>query len=57
MKAVILTSAMTGVFCAAFALVVDFVTEQLTVGQVILLAAASGSIGSLAAQLVLGRHK
>lgn len=46
---------MTGLFCAGFAAVVDALTDQLMVWQVIALAALSGTLGSLFAQMVLGR--
>ncbi len=45
----------TGLFCAGFAAVIDAVTEQLSMLQVIALAAVSGTLGSLFAQLVWGR--
>ena len=46
----------TGVFCAGFAAVVDALTDQLLVWQVICLAALSGTLGSLFAQFILGRR-
>jgi hypothetical protein len=55
--AVLTTSLMTGVFCAIFALVVDVVTDALSMSTVIGLAFVSGFCGSLLAQFVLGRRK
>ena len=57
MRAVLLTSLMTGGFCALFAGVVDAVTDALTVWQVMMLGGISGLSGSLIAQLILGRSK
>lgn len=51
------TSVLTGVFCAGFALVIDLVTDALPMMLVIAMAFASGFLGSLFAQLVLGRNK
>ena len=53
---VLLTSLMTGLFCACFAAVVDAVTDALSMWQVIVLGGISGTMGSLVAQLVLGRR-
>lgn len=53
--AILTTSLMTGVFCAGFALVVDVVTEALSLWGVAGLAFVSGFCGSLVAQLVLKR--
>ncbi len=57
MQQVILTSVLTGLFCAGFAGVIDAITDALTMWQVIGLGAVSGLCGSLVSQLVLGRHK
>lgn len=45
----------TGFFCAGFAAVIDAVTDQLSMWQVIGLPALSGTMGSIFAQLLLGR--
>jgi hypothetical protein len=55
--AVLLTSVVTGVFCAVFAVVIDLVTDALNMWLVIALAFVSGFSGSLFAQLVLKRTK
>lgn len=52
---ILTTSLMTGVFCAGFALVIDVVTEALSLWSVVALAFVSGFCGSLAAQVVLKR--
>jgi len=57
MRSVLLTSALTGLFCALFAGVVDLISLTLDLWQVMLLGAVSGSCGSLIAQLVLGRQR
>lgn len=54
MMKVAITSAMaTGFFCAVFAGVIDAVTDQLSMVQVIVLAGISGSLGSLFAHFAL----
>ena len=55
--AILLTSTVTGVFCAIFATVVDVMTDALTMGMVVVLAFASGFCGSLFAQIVLKRDR
>ncbi|WP_425039333.1 hypothetical protein [Primorskyibacter sp. S187A] len=57
MQAVLVTSVLTGVFCAVFATIIDAVTDALNIWTVIALAFTSGFLGSLFAQLVLGRRK
>ncbi|MCC1491646.1 hypothetical protein [Cognatishimia sp. F0-27] len=57
MRLVLMTSAMTGLFCAGFAAFVDVVTEALSMGTLIALAFVSGFLGSLFAQVVLGRRR
>ena len=54
---VLLTSVMTGVFCAGFAVVVDLITNALEMWMVIAVAFASGFTGSLLAQLLLKRER
>ena len=55
MRSILITSLMTGGFCAVFAGIVDAVTDALTMWQVIILGAISGASGSLIAQLVTRR--
>jgi len=55
--AVLITSVITGVFCAVFATVIDLITDALAMWMVIALAFVSGFGGSLFAQIVLKRTK
>ena len=57
MNPILLTSVLTGVFCAVFATVIDVITDALNMWTVIGLAFTSGFLGSLFAQLVLGCRK
>ena len=57
MSAALVTSVLTGVFCAVFAVVVNAVPEALSLWAVIGVAFASGFCGSLFAQFVLRRTK
>lgn len=52
-RAVVTTAALTGVFCAGFAMVVDLITDALPMLVAIALAFFSGFCGSLFAQFVL----
>ncbi|WP_439122436.1 hypothetical protein [Marivita sp.] len=52
---ILMTSVVTGVFCAAFAVVVDLITDALAIWAVMCLAFVSGFAGSLLAQMVLKR--
>ena len=53
MRTVLLTSVVTGLFCSAFAGLVDVITDALSLWQVMILGAVSGFCGSLIAQIVL----
>jgi|AACY02.3.fsa_nt_gi hypothetical protein len=55
MRVVLSMAALTGLFCAVFALVVSFVTMVLSPLQLSLISFLSGALGSLFAQLVLRR--
>lgn len=57
MRTLLVTSAMTGGFCAVFAGIVDAITDALSMWQVIGLGGLSGFCGSLLAQLVLKRGR
>jgi RsiW-degrading membrane proteinase PrsW (M82 family) len=54
-RTVLLTAALTGTFCALFALVVEAMTDIFRLWQLILASFVSGSLGSLFAQTALGR--
>ena len=57
MRIVLTTSVITGVFCAAFAMAIDLVTNALSMMTLIGLAFVSGFLGSLFAQIVLGHRR
>lgn len=56
-RAVLPMAALTGIFCAGFAVFIDWATEMLMREQIIAISFASGFLGSLFAQTVLGRLK
>jgi len=56
MIALLIRAALTGLFCAGFALGIDWATDMLAQGQVIALSFASGALGSLFSSLVLRRR-
>jgi hypothetical protein len=55
LSTILLTSVLTGVFCAGFATVVDLLTEALNMTQLLLVSFVSGFSGSLVAQFVTRR--
>ena len=57
LRAILTTALLTGIFCAGFAVFVDWATEMLTRNQVVGISFVSGFMGSLFAQTVLGRWK
>ena len=56
-RTVVTAALLTGFFCAIFAVVVDVILDQLTMGQVMMISALSGFLGSLFAHFVLRRGK
>ncbi|NNE81016.1 MAG: hypothetical protein HKN18_12175 [Silicimonas sp.] len=56
-RQIVLTAALTGVFCSGFAVFIDWATDMLMQNQIILISFASGFFGSLFAQTVLGRWR
>ncbi len=56
-RSILMTAALTGTFCAGFAVFIDWATDMLAQNQVILISFVSGSLGSLFAQTVLGRWR
>ena len=56
-RSLLLPAVLTGVFCAAFAVGIDYITDMLARGQVMLLSFVSGFCGSIFARLVLRRGK
>ena len=57
MRPVLLTAALTGVFCSGFAFVIDWATDMLATGHVISISFLSGFLGSIFAQTVIGRGR
>ena len=56
-RSILLTAVLTGVFCAIFAVGIDWLTDMLEAGQVVAISFTSGFLGSLFAQTVLGRWR
>lgn len=56
-RSLLTSAALTGAFCAGFALVIDTATDMLGQGQIALFSFASGFLGSLFAQTVLIRWR
>lgn len=56
-RKLVLTASLTGVFCAGFALVIDYATDMLGQGQIVIFSFISGFLGSVFAQTVLGRGR
>lgn len=55
LRTILLTAVLTGVFCAVFAVGIDWLTDMLERNQVVGISFVSGFLGSLFAQTVLGR--
>ncbi len=56
-RPILLTAVLTGIFCSAFAVFIDYATDMLMRNQVIGISFASGFLGSVFAQTVLGRWR
>ena len=56
-RKLLMTASLTGVFCAGFALFIDYATDMLGQGQIVLLSFISGFLGSVFTQTVLGRGR
>ena len=56
-RSILMTAFLTGVFCAGFAVFIDWATDMLMQNQVIAISFMSGTLGSLFAQTVLGRWR
>ncbi|MDJ1017427.1 MAG: hypothetical protein QNJ35_13020 [Paracoccaceae bacterium] len=56
-RPMILSAVLTGVFCAGFAVFIDWATDMLMQNQIIVISFTSGFLGSLFAQAVLKRWK
>ncbi|MEL6799294.1 MAG: hypothetical protein AAFO80_05405 [Pseudomonadota bacterium] len=53
-RPILMSAALTGAFCAAFAVGIDYLTDMLERNQLVGVSFASGFLGSLFAQTVLG---
>ena len=56
-RPIFLSALLTGIFCACFAVGVDWLTDMLQRGQVAGISFASGFLGSLFASLVMFRGR
>ena len=56
-RAVLTSAVLTGAFCSGFAVVIDIATDMLMRNQLLMVSFASGFLGSLFAQTVMGRWK
>lgn len=56
-RTLLLSASLTGAFCSGFALVIDYATDMLGQGQIVIFSFISGFLGSVFAQTVLGRHR
>jgi hypothetical protein len=56
-RPILLSALLTGLFCAGFAVGIDWLTDMLQRGQVIGISFVSGFCGSLFASTVLGRWR
>lgn len=54
MYRVLVAAILTGIFCALFALTIDFLTDMLARGQLLLVSFISGFLGSLFARVIIG---
>ena len=54
-KPIFISAVLTGIFCACFAVGVDWLTDMLERGQVVGVSFASGFLGSLFASFVMYR--
>ncbi len=55
LRPILISAALTGLFCSGFTVLVDIATDMLMRQQLLLISFASGFLGSLFAQTVLGR--
>jgi hypothetical protein len=57
LRPILLSALLTGIFCAFFAVGVDWLTDMLRRGQVVAISFVSGFLGSLFASLVMVRGR
>ena len=56
-RSFLVPAVLTGAFCAVFAVGIDFATDMLRTGSIIVFAFVSGFLGSIFARLVLGERR
>ncbi len=56
-RPILLSAVLTGIFCACFAVGIDWLTDMLQRGQIIGISFVSGFLGSLFASTVLRQWK
>lgn len=56
-RSILFTAFLTGIFCSVFAVFIDWATDMLMQNQIIALSFASGFLGSIFAQTVLGKWR
>jgi len=57
LRTIIFSAALTGMFCAGFAVLIDLATDMLMRQQLVIVSFVSGFLGSVFAQTVLSRWK
>lgn len=57
MRVVLMTAGMTGIFCAGFAVFIDWATDMLDRRSVLFVSFASGFLGSIFAQTIIKRWR
>lgn len=57
MRSVLISALLTGGFCGAFAVGIDWATDMLDRGSILMISFISGFLGSLFASLVMGRAR
>lgn len=56
-RPLLFTACLTGLFCAGFAMFIDYATDMLERNQVLVVSFISGFLGSVFAQTVLARWR
>lgn len=56
-KPIVISACLTGLFCAGFAVVIDWATDMLQRNQVLIVSFISGFLGSVFAQTILKTFK
>lgn len=56
-RAIVISAVLTGVFCACFAIGVDYLTDMLDRQSIVVVSFVSGFLGSLFASLVMRKRQ